>query len=90
MLAENTVLQGRYKIIRTVGQGGMGAVYMARDLRLNNVVALKENFFNDEKMMRAFQHEAQLLAGLRHSWRHRHVLDRRPADLALRRPSCCA
>src|SRR5262249_2442694 len=54
-------------IIRTIGQGGMGAVYMARDLRLNNVVALKENFFSDDKMVRAFQHEAQLLAGLRHA-----------------------
>ncbi|GEM_PF-445268 len=67
MLAENDILQERYRITRTIGQGGMGAVYMARDLRLNNVVALKENFFTDDKMVRAFEHEAQLLAGLRHA-----------------------
>ncbi|MBI3652943.1 MAG: SUMF1/EgtB/PvdO family nonheme iron enzyme [Acidobacteria bacterium] len=66
MLVEGAVLQERYKVLRAVGHGGMGAVYMAKDLRLGNVVALKENFFNDEKMFRAFEHEARLLAGLRH------------------------
>ncbi|MBI3652993.1 MAG: SUMF1/EgtB/PvdO family nonheme iron enzyme [Acidobacteria bacterium] len=66
MIADDTLLQERYKIIREIGQGGMGTVYLAKDLRLGNTVALKENFFTDERMIKAFEHEARLLAGLRH------------------------
>jgi formylglycine-generating enzyme required for sulfatase activity len=67
MLDENTILQGRYQIVRPIGQGGMGTVYLAKDLRLGNPVALKENIFKDDGMLKAFEHEARLLAGLRHS-----------------------
>ncbi len=43
LLAPGTVLRGRYKIIAPVGQGGMGAVYRAADLRLEGrICALKE------------------------------------------------
>lgn len=43
LLAPATVLRGRYKIIAPVGQGGMGAVYRAEDLRLEGrVCAVKE------------------------------------------------
>src|SRR2546423_4063389 len=66
MIAPNTVLQNRYQIIRQIGQGGMGAVYMARDQRLRSVVALKESFYTDMKMRRAFEREAELLANLHH------------------------
>lgn len=67
MLAPNTLLQNRYLIIRSIGQGGMGAVYLARDQRLGNTVALKETFFTDARMRRAFEREARLLAHLRHT-----------------------
>src|SRR5437763_2162571 len=66
MLAPNTLLQNRYLIVRSIGQGGMGAVYMARDQRLRSVVALKESFYSDEQMRRAFEREAALLANLHH------------------------
>lgn len=66
MLKSNTLLQNRYLIIRLLAQGGMGAVYEAVDQRLNNTVALKETFFTDEDMRRAFHREAALLATLRH------------------------
>lgn len=63
MLAPNTILQNRYQVLRSLGVGGMGAVYQANDLRLNQIVALKENSGGDP---RQFQQEASLLANLRH------------------------
>ncbi len=66
MLTSNTLLQNRYLIIRLLAQGGMGAVYEARDQRLNTTVALKETFFTDEAFRQAFHREASLLATLRH------------------------
>jgi WD40 repeat protein len=67
MLLANTVLQGRYKVLAPVGQGGMGAVYRAADLRLRNEVALKETLFTDAAYRSAFEREAQILARLRHA-----------------------
>jgi serine/threonine protein kinase len=66
MLTPNTVLQNRYRIIRQLGQGGMGTVYEAEALRLSTTVALKETHFTDEPLRKQFEREAQLLAGLRH------------------------
>lgn len=66
MLATETVLQGRYRIVRQLGQGGMGAVYEAIDERLDTVVALKETFFADERLRKQFEREARLLARLHH------------------------
>jgi len=66
MLAADTVLQGRYRIIRQLGQGGMGAVYEALDDRLDTTVALKETLFTDEKLRKQFEREARLLARMHH------------------------
>jgi eukaryotic-like serine/threonine-protein kinase len=66
MLIPGTVLQNRYRIVRQLGQGGMGAVYEAVDQRLDTVVALKETPFADEKLRRQFEREARLLARLHH------------------------
>src|SRR5258707_3656609 len=66
MLSPETILQGRYRIIRQLGQGGMGAVYEALDQRLDTTVALKETLFTDEKLRRQFEREARLLARLHH------------------------
>ena len=41
MLPAKTILQHRYEIVRSIGQGGVGAVYEAQDIRLRNLVALK-------------------------------------------------
>jgi len=66
MLASETVLQNRYRIIRLLGQGGMGAVYEATDERLDTTVALKETLFADERLRKQFEREARLLARMHH------------------------
>lgn len=63
MLTPGSLVQNRYQTIRLLGQGGMGAVYQAQDLRLQRAVAVKENAGGDP---RQFQQEAILLANLSH------------------------
>ncbi len=66
MLPPDTVLQNRYRIVRQLGRGGMGAVYEAVDQRLSNIVAIKETLITSEEARYAFEREASLLANLRH------------------------
>ena len=66
MLAPNSLLQNRYRIVRELGQGGMGTVYEVVDQRLTSVVAIKETFITTTEGCQAFQREASLLANLRH------------------------
>jgi eukaryotic-like serine/threonine-protein kinase len=72
-LEPGTVLVGRYLIVKRVGGGGMGNVYMARDKRLADALrAVKEmiEMFSDEghrkKAVEDFERESQLLASLEH------------------------
>ncbi len=65
---ERTV-ESRYRLIRLIGRGGMGAVYEASDLRLNRSVAVKilgGGLFGDPTALRRFQREAQASARLSH------------------------
>ena len=67
MIAAGTVLQNRYVVERQIGEGGMGAVYVATDQRFGSTVALKETFFDDPSLRKAFEREARLLNRLRHA-----------------------
>ena len=66
MLAPETLLQNRYRVVKPLGQGGMGAVYEATDVRFGKPVAVKQAFFTADAMRRAFEREARLLNDLRH------------------------
>lgn len=66
MIAPNTLLQNRYLVLNQIGQGGMGAVYLATDQRFGSTVALKETFFTEAGLRKAFEREARLLNHLRH------------------------
>jgi formylglycine-generating enzyme required for sulfatase activity len=67
LLQPGTWLQGRYLIQRVLGQGGMGAVYLALDTRLGQApVAVKENFDASPQAQAQFQREAIALAQLSH------------------------
>ena len=60
---------GPYQITGTLGAGGMGEVYRARDPRLNRDVALKalpDVFAADPERLARFRREAQVLASLNH------------------------
>src|SRR5262245_26329345 len=60
---------GIYEIVSRLGEGGMGAVYRARDTKLNRDVALKvllPDVANDPERLARFRREAQMLASLNH------------------------
>lgn len=46
-LSPGTILRGKYLLGRALGQGGFGITYLARDLDLNLVLAIKEYFPRD-------------------------------------------
>ncbi len=68
MLTPGTKL-GPYEVLGSLGAGGMGEVYRARDPRLQREVALKilpDSFAADVDRLARFQREAQTLAALNH------------------------
>ncbi|HZG52876.1 MAG TPA: serine/threonine-protein kinase [Pyrinomonadaceae bacterium] len=66
MIEPGALLQSRYRVVKQIGQGGMGAVYVATDERFQSTVAIKQTFFDDPMLRKAFEREAHLLNHLRH------------------------
>ncbi len=66
-LQPGQTLNNRYLIVRLLGQGGMGAVYLAEDLNLGRKqVAIKENLDVSQAAQDQFRAEALILARLSH------------------------
>ncbi len=60
-----------YKVLRMLGEGGMGQVFLAEDIRLDRKVALKflsqpDGKKIDHKLIQRFENEAKILASLNH------------------------
>ena len=63
------VVAGRYSLERELGRGGMGVVYLAREVRLDRPVAIKllpPQLASDERLKDRFLREARLAARLSH------------------------
>jgi serine/threonine protein kinase len=67
MIETGKVLQSRYRIEKQIGQGGMGAVYVATDERFGSTVAIKETLCMDNNYRKAIEREARLLNSLKHT-----------------------
>lgn len=68
-LPPGTVLAGRYEVIQLIGQGGMGAVYKARDAELDRFIALKTirpNLAKNADTLRRFKQELILARQVTH------------------------
>ena len=67
--ALSQALNGQYEVLREVGRGGMGIVFLARDLKLERLVAIKTlppTLASDEVIRARFLREARTAAALGH------------------------
>jgi serine/threonine protein kinase len=68
-VAGNTLIDGRYRVLRRIGSGGMADVYCAEDSHLGRHVAIKvlhRRFAQDQEFVERFRREAKSAAGLNH------------------------
>ena len=69
-LARGQVFAGRYEVLGTLGRGGMGVVYRARDAKLDELVALKmlrpEALASDPSLLERFKQEIRLARRITH------------------------
>src|SRR5918911_2596076 len=68
-VTDGTLVDGRYRIERRLGSGGMADVYCAYDHQLGRQIALKvlhRRFAQDKEFVERFRREASAAAGLQH------------------------
>ncbi|MCP4604653.1 MAG: serine/threonine protein kinase [Proteobacteria bacterium] len=64
-----TLINGKYRVVRLVGMGGMGAVYEATHVVTSRRVAVKQlqsKYIGDERVVQRFHQEARLAASIGH------------------------
>ena len=69
MIVKGQKIDGRYQIVRNIGEGGMANVYLAYDTILEREVAVKilrGDLATDEKFVKRFQREAKAASSLNH------------------------
>ena len=69
MITKGQKINDRYEIIRSIGEGGMANVFLANDIILNRLVAVKilrGDLAEDEKFVKRFQREAIAASSLNH------------------------
>src|SRR5260221_8369311 len=69
MAAQETLLNGRYRLISQQGSGGMAVIYKAQDLALGRTVALKvlrPSLTGDPQFLTRFRQKARNVANLAH------------------------
>ncbi|HET7509100.1 MAG TPA: protein kinase, partial [Solirubrobacterales bacterium] len=68
-IAEGSIIDNRYRVLRRIGAGGMADVWLAEDTHLQRQVALKvlhRRYLQDSQFVERFQREAEHAAGLQH------------------------
>ncbi len=68
-VSEGSVVDGRYRVLKRIGSGGMADVWLADDTHLQRRVALKvlhSRFSQDREFVERFRREAEAAAGLQH------------------------
>ena len=66
---EGRLFDGRYRMIRRIGSGGMARVFLAEDVDLHRDVAIKvlhDRYSEDAQFVERFAREARAAAGLNH------------------------
>lgn len=70
MIQIGKLFAGRYRILKSIGRGGMADVYLAKDLILDNeevaIKVLRTNYQTDQIAIARFQREARAMAELNH------------------------
>lgn len=70
MIQIGKLFAGRYRILKSIGRGGMADVYLAKDLILDNeevaIKVLRTNYQTDQSAVARFQREARAMAELNH------------------------
>ncbi len=69
VLQPGTILGGRYEILETLGEGGMGSVFKARDREVDRIVALKvirPELAGSQEMLQRFRQELVLASKITH------------------------
>lgn len=68
-MAENPILNNRYRLIEQIGSGGMAVIYKAQDMELGRLVTIKvlrPSLVSDPEFLMRFRREAQAAANLSH------------------------